>query len=89
MQLKLTKWRPFSWHLYKRLNCDHWKIFVTIDEAMSPLGGSYSRRRVCYIRKRHGDPSKLKYIKSDLFAPGFLASAVISVYIEIRIIPKG
>ena len=65
MQLKLTKWRPFSWHLYKRLNCDHWKIFVTIDKAMFNLGGSYSRRRVCYIRNEHGDPSQLKCVKSD------------------------
>ena len=50
MQLKLAKWRPVSWHLYKHLNCDHWKIFVTIDEAMFILGGSYSLRD-CYIRK--------------------------------------
>ena len=58
---------------------------------MFNLGGSYSRRRVCYIRKGHGDPSKLKCVKSDSFAPGFLASAVIRFYgkIEIRIIPKG
>ena len=91
MQLKLTKWRPFSWHLYKRLNCDHWKISVTIDEAKFKLGGSYSRRRVCYIRKGHGDPSKLKCVKSDSFAQGFLASTVFSFYgkTEIRIIPKG
>ena len=54
-------------------------------------GGSYIRRPVCYIRKEHGDPSKLKCVKSDSFAPGFLASAVISFYgkTDIRIIPKG
>ena len=64
---------------------------MTIDEAMFNLGGSYSRRRDCYIRKGHGDPSKLKCVNSDSFAPGFLASAVISFYgkTEIRIIPKG
>ena len=64
---------------------------MTIDEAMFNLGGSYSRRRVCYIRKGHGDPSKHKCVKSDSFAPGFLASAVISFYgkTEIRIITKG
>ena len=60
---------------------------MTIDEAMFNLGGSYSRRRVCYIRKGHGDPSKHKCVKSDSFAPGFLASAVIKT--EIRIITKG
>ena len=64
---------------------------MTIDEAMFNLGGSYSRRRVCYIRKRHGDLSKLKCVKGDSFEPGFLASAVISFYgkTEIRITPKG
>ena len=64
---------------------------MTIDEAMFNLGGSYSRHRVCYISKGHGDPSKLKCVKSDSFAPGFLASAVISFYgkPEIGIIPKG
>ena len=46
---------------------------MTIDEAMFNLGGSYSRRRVCYIRNGHGDPSQLKCVKSDSFAPGFLA----------------
>ena len=53
---------------------------MMIDEAMFNLGGSYSRRRVCYIRKGHGDTSKLKCVKSDSFAPGFLASAVTSFY---------
>ena len=64
---------------------------MTIDEAIFNLGGSYSRRRVCFIQKGHGDPSKLKCVKSDSFAQGFLASAVISFYskTEMRIIPKG
>ena len=69
MQLILTKWRPFSWHLYKSLNCDNWKIFVKIDEAMLNLGGSYSRRPISFIRKGHGDLSKLKCVTSDLFVP--------------------
>ena len=38
-----------------------------------------------------GDTLKLKCVKSDSFAPGFLASAVSSFYgkTEIQIIPKG
>ena len=64
---------------------------MTIDEAMFNLGGSYSRRRVCYIRKGLCDPSKHTCVKSDSFEPGFLASAVISFYgkTEIWIITKG
>ena len=64
---------------------------MTIDEAMFNLGFSYSRRQVFYIRNGHGDPSKLKCVKSDSFASGFLALAVTSSYgkTEIRIIPKG
>ena len=64
---------------------------MTIDEAMINLGDSYSRHRVCYIRKGHCNPSKLKCVKSDSFAPGFMAAAVISFYgkTEIQIIPKG
>ena len=57
---------------------------MTIDEAMFNLGGIYSRRRVCYVRKGHGDSSKLKCIKSDSFAPGFLASAVIIFKAKLR-----
>ena len=51
---------------------------MTTDEAMFHLGGSYGRRGVCYIRKAHGDPSNLKYVKTDSFAPGFLAWALVS-----------
>ena len=57
---------------------------MTIDEAMFNLGGSYSRRRVCYIRNGHGDPSQLKCVKSDSFAPGFLVTDVISFYGKTR-----
>ena len=51
---------------------------MTTYETMFNLGGSYGPRRVCYIRKGHFDPSKLKCVMSDSFEPGFLASAVIS-----------
>ena len=59
------------------------------DEAMFNFGGSYGRRWVCYIRKEHGNPSKLKYVKSDSFAPGFLACALVSSHgkTETQIIP--
>ena len=57
---------------------EEWKIFVTTYETMFNLGGSYGPRRVCYIRKGHVDPSKLKCVISDSFEQGFLASAVIS-----------
>ena len=59
--------------------------------AMFNLGDRYGRRRVCYIRKGHGDPLKFTCVKSDSFAPGCLSSAVISFYgkTEIWIIPKG
>ena len=51
---------------------------MTTYETMFNLGGSYGPRRVCYIRKGHVDPSKLKCVMSVSFEPGFLASAVIS-----------
>ena len=54
------------------------EIFVTTYETMFNLGGSYGPRRVCYFRKGHVDPSKLKCVMSDSFEPGFLASALIS-----------
>ena len=64
---------------------------MTTDEAMFNLGGSYGRRWVCYIRKGHGHLSKLKYVKSDLLAPGFLAWALVSFHgkTETQITPKG
>ena len=51
---------------------------MTTYETMFNLDGSYGPRRVCYIRKEHVDPSKLKCVMIDSFEPGFLASAVIS-----------
>ena len=51
---------------------------MTTDEAMFYLGGSYGRRRVCYMRLGHNDPLKLKFVKHDSFAPGFMAWAGVS-----------
>ena len=64
---------------------------MTTDEAMFNLGGSYGRCWVCYILEGHGDPSKIKYVKSDSFAPGFLACALVSFHgkTETQITPKG
>ena len=63
---------------------------MTTYETMLHLGDSYGPRRVCYIRKGHVDPSKLKCVINDLFEPGFLASPVTSFYnkTEIWIISK-
>ena len=42
--------------------------FVTTDEAMFYLGGSYGRRRVCNYRKGGvEDVSKHKFVKRDSF----------------------
>lgn len=88
---QIEKRRQRSWQLYRRLKCGKWKKIVTTDEAMFYMGGSYGRRRVCYVRKGHDDPSKLKFVKRDAFAPGFMAWAGVSFHgkTEIRIIPKG
>ena len=51
---------------------------MTAYETMFNLAGSYGPRRVCYIRKGHVDPSKLKCVMSDSFESGFLALAEIS-----------
>ena len=58
---------------------------MTTDKTMFNLDGSYGRRCVCYICKGHGNPSKLKYVKSDLFAPGFLAWALVSSQAKLRL----
>ena len=88
---QIEKRRQRSWRLYLRLNNNQWKNFVTTDEAMFYLGGSYGRRRVCYYRKGVDDPSKLKFVKRDSFAPGFMAWAGVSFHgkTDIRIIDKG
>ena len=67
------------------LNFDEWKTFVPTDEAILNLGDSCGRRCVCYICKGHGDPSKLKYVKSEYFAPGFFAWALVSSQAKLRL----
>ena len=83
--------RQRSWRLYMKLRNDNWKNYVTSDEAMFYLGGSYGRRKVCYVRKGYDDRHKLKFVKRDAFAAGFMAWAGVcyNVKTEIRIIPKG
>ena len=64
---------------------------MTTDEAMFYMGGSYGRRRVCYIRSNETDMQKLKFVKRDSFAPGFMVWAGVSYYgkTSLRIINKG
>ena len=42
------------------------------------MDGSYSRRRVCYARSN--ETGKLKFVKRDSFAPGFMVWAGFSYY---------
>ena len=64
---------------------------MTTDKAMFYMGGSYGRRRVCYIRSNETDMQKLKFVKRDSFAPGFMVWAGVSYYgkTSLRIINKG
>ncbi|KAH3786953.1 hypothetical protein DPMN_165071 [Dreissena polymorpha] len=48
-----------------KLRGGRWKNFVTSDEAMLCLGGSYERRKVCYMRKGETVSDKLKFVKRD------------------------
>ena len=68
----IKKRRARAWRLYLRLNNNKWKNFVTTDEAMFYMGGSYGTRRVCYIRSNETDMQKLKFVKRDSFAPGLM-----------------
>ena len=85
------KRRSRAWRLYLRLNNNKWKNFVTTDEAMFYMGGSYGRRRVCFIRSNETDMQKLKFVKRDSFAPGFMVWAGVSYYgkTSLRISHKG
>ena len=47
----------------------------TTYEAMNYLKGGYDRRRFFYLQNGQIDRSKLKFVKHDAFAPGFMASA--------------
>ena len=88
---QIKKRRAQTWRLYLRLNNNKWKNFVTTDKAMFYMGGSYGRRRVCYIRSNETDMQKLKFVKRDSFAPGFMVWAGVSYYgkTSLRIINKG
>lgn len=67
--------RKRSWQLYLKLAAGRWKNIVTTDEAMFYLGGSYGQRRVCYVRNGEKASDKLKFMKRDDFAPGFMVWA--------------
>lgn len=88
---QVEKRRQRSLKLYRKLNGEKWKNVVTTDEAMFYLGGSYGRRRVCYVRQPHFDWDKLKYVKRDSFAPGFMAWAGVCSRgkTKLKIIDKG
>ena len=40
------------------------KLYVTSDESMLYLGGSYGRRSVCFLRKGHDDRHTLNVFNS-------------------------
>jgi hypothetical protein len=44
------------------------------------MGGSYGKRHVCYVRENETDRRKLKLVKRDSFALGFMVWAGISSY---------
>ncbi|KAH3839754.1 hypothetical protein DPMN_113188 [Dreissena polymorpha] len=87
---KIQKRRAMHWKLYIKLKCGKWGDFVISDEAMFYFGGSYGRRRVGYVRMGENVGDKLKFVKRDAFARGFMAWAAVSSRgkSEIRIIPK-
>lgn len=88
---QILKRRQRSWRLYQKLCAGKWKHFVTSDEAMFYLGGSYGRRKVCYVRKGAVAGDNLKFVKRDAFAAGFMAWAAVCFNgkTAIRIIDKG
>ena len=67
------------------------KNVVTTDGALLCLGGSYGRRRVCYVQQPHFDWDKLKYMKRYSFAPGFVTWAGVCSRgkTKLRIFDKG
>lgn len=88
---QIQKRRERSMLLYRKLRNQKWKNFVTTDEAMFYMGGSYGRRKVCYMREGETDHDKLKFVKRDSFAPGFMVWAGVSYYgkTSLRIIDRG
>ena len=78
---QILKRRARAWRLYLRLNNEKWKNFVTTDEAMFLHGAvAMVRRRVCYVRCQDRDLNKVKFVKRDSFAPGFMVWAGVSFY---------
>ena len=73
---QIEKRRARAWRLYLRLNNGKWKNYVTTDEAMFYMGGSYGRRRVCYVKGDGTDNERwiimMKFVKRDSFATGFM-----------------
>ena len=82
--------RTTSWNLYRKLSGNKWKNFVTTDEAIFYMGGSYQRHRICYLRKGEKVGDKHKIVKPNFYARGFMAWAGVSYRgkTEIRSIDK-
>ena len=55
------KRRNISLRPYPRLNALNWKNYVTSDEAMFYLGGSYGQRRICYVRQGYQLEQNMKF----------------------------
>ncbi|XP_052218099.1 uncharacterized protein LOC127835701 [Dreissena polymorpha] len=87
----IKKRRARSLQLYMKLRGGRWKNCVTSDESLLYLGWSYGRRKVCYMRKGDTISDKLKFVKRDSFAKGFMAWAGVSYRgnTDIRFINKG
>lgn len=88
--VQIKKHTARSWKLYLKPKCNQWKHFVTSDEEMFYLGGSYGRRKVCYIRQGENLGDNLKFVQCDAFASSFMAWAGVSFIrkTEIRLINK-
>ena len=54
----------------------YWKIFQILEKNER----SYGKRRVCYFRNGQDYMDKLKFVKIDSFAPGFMVWAGVSFY---------
>ena len=82
----VLKRHAHSGSLYLRLNCGKWKNVVTTDEAMFYMGGSYGRRHVCYVHCNETDLQKLKFVKCEVFSPGFMVWASVSFYSKTQLL---
>jgi hypothetical protein len=52
------------------------------------VGGSYGRRRVCYVRNKETDLHKTKFVKRNTFAPEFMVLAGVSCFGKTSLIFK-